>query len=62
MSGWALLGEVIIVWFVVSVGGAVLVIGAAEISRWRHNRHHRCTVTPLFPQSSHVRVIGKDAS
>jgi hypothetical protein len=61
MSGWALLAEVIIVWIAVSVGGAVLVIGLAEFNRWRHNRR-RCTVTPLFPQSSHVRVIGKDAS
>lgn len=61
MSGWGLLAEVVIVWIAVSVGGACLIIGAAEVSRWRHNRR-RCTVVPLYPQSSHVRVIGKDAS
>lgn len=57
MSLWLLIGKVLVAWVFVSVGGCALFIGAAEFNRWRHDR--RCTVTPLYPQSTHVRVMDR---
>lgn len=62
MSLGDLLVRVVVVWLFLSVVLVVVWIVAAELVGWRERRK-LSNVTPLYPQSSHVRVVsGKDGA
>lgn len=62
MSVWLLIAKVIAVWFAVSIGGGLLILGVLEV-RYHRAQRRLSNVVPLYPQSSHVRLVSsKDAS